>query len=142
MAPSILEGLSGATYSDTNRDGIADLLCKTANWTDIALFYFANYIAHCATVKPYPAETYGELSVSIATALILPSSGVSRAMDSINRRTRFRHGNELEKAAIAGSLCMVVRSPTWKPESGDTIRNLRYDPRDVSPLSFLPGSAE
>ena len=107
------------SYTD---HGVPGLVCSPAKWTSVLLFYAVNYLAHCATVKPYPAETQLETTSAILCALFLPSSGISRAMDSIVRRPRLRRGlNDLERACVADALCMVVRKGNWKPESGDTV---------------------
>jgi hypothetical protein len=55
-------------------------------------------------------------------ALFLPSYGIARALFSIVRRSRLRRNrNELERAAAAGALRMVVRNDDWKPMTGDRI---------------------
>jgi hypothetical protein len=120
MAPIPASELpSGATDH-----GVPGLVCMPATWTTPLLFYVANYLAHCATVKPYPAETTAELLIAIFSALFLPSSGMSRALDSIVRRPRLRKMTELERACISGALCMVVRNTDWEPEIGDVIRDM------------------
>ena len=43
-------------------------------------------------------------------ALFFPYSGISRALESIVRYSRFRRTNELQRAARAGDLCIVARS--------------------------------
>jgi hypothetical protein len=106
-----------------NRDN-PNLICTQSTWLGIALFYIANYFAHCATVKSYPAETPRELAVAVVLALFLPSSGITRALDAIIRRSRFIGDNELERASRAGALCMVVRGPAWKPKYGDVLNDL------------------
>ncbi|KAH8725619.1 hypothetical protein GQ44DRAFT_826426 [Phaeosphaeriaceae sp. PMI808] len=113
---------STATWSD---HGISGLVCTPANASSIALFFLVNYAAHCVTVKLFPAETPKEIAIAIASALFFPSSGLSRAMDAIRRRTRLRKLSSIEKAAQAGALCMVVRTPEWQPRKGDIIRNIR-----------------
>jgi hypothetical protein len=120
MAPNTLN--STTPLSD---HGIKGLVCTPAQWSDLVLFFFANYIAHCVTIKFYPAETPKEMAIAIAGALLFPSSGLSRAIEAIRRRPRFRGIDMLERALISGALCMVVRSADWKPKPGELIRNLR-----------------
>ncbi|KAF2466959.1 uncharacterized protein BDR25DRAFT_71735 [Lindgomyces ingoldianus] len=103
--------------------GDKNLICIPAQWTSVILFCFANYLAHCATVKPYPAETLRELGIAMGLALVLPSSGITRAVDSIIRRSNFRKLNQLEKAATAGALCMVIRDKYWSPQEGEVLRD-------------------
>ena len=101
--------------------GDPNLICIPSGWTDVVTFLFVNFIAHCATVKPYPAETLPELSLTLVFALLLPSSGITRAMDAIVRRTALRKDlNPLQKAGKAGALCMVVRDRDWIPVEGDS----------------------
>ena len=107
--------------------GNPDTLCTPSSAADIALFFFANYIAHCATVKSYPGENAIELGIAVLLALLFPSSGIIRALDSIFRHSRFRNSNELRRAARAGALCMVVRAPGWTPIAGDVITGIRKD---------------
>jgi hypothetical protein len=68
--------------------GIPGLLCKPPRWTSVLLFYAANYLAHCATVKLYPAEAAAEITLAMGFALFLPFSGFMRAMDPITRRSK------------------------------------------------------
>ena len=67
----------------------SNLLCTPASSSSIALFFFANYIAHCATVKQFPREKIPELFVAMVLALFLPCSGISRALElsSVARRS-------------------------------------------------------
>ena len=58
-------------------------------------------------------------------ALLLPASGIIRAVDSFRTHALFIRGNDIEKAKRAGALCMVTRSKLWKPQDGDRITGLR-----------------
>src|SRR5438034_983347 len=115
---------NAGTPAEWINHGDKDLICIPAKWTAVLLFYFANFLAHCATVKPYPAETIWEIALAMILALFLPSSGITRAMDSIIRCPRFRKMNKLERAAKAGALCMVVRTQFWEPKVGDVLRHI------------------
>jgi hypothetical protein len=107
--------------------GDPTLYCQPSTRISILFFFLANFIAHCATVKSYPAETGAELLVAVTLALFFPSSGVIRALDSILRHSRLRWTNEAQRAAKAGALCMVVRTFEWKPRAGDVIRDVVWD---------------
>jgi hypothetical protein len=112
--------------------GDPDLFCTPSTTISILFFFLANFLAHCATVKSYPAETHAELLVAVVLALFFPSSGVIRALDSILRHSRIRPGtNDAQKAAKAGALCMVVRTSDWKPLPGDVVRDVIWDDRSV-----------
>ena len=107
---------SSSNHADPNP------VCVHASGATVATFFFANYLAHCATVKTFPGESPFELSIAILLALFFPSSGVIRAFDAILRRSRFTNANKLQRAAKAGALCMVVRGETWHPRPGDILR--------------------
>lgn len=100
------------------------LVCEPATVTSVVLFFFTNYLAHCATVKSYPGETSIGTVISIVLALFFPLSGILKAMNSIIRHARLTRHNELQMAARAGALCMVVRSESWEPIEGDAIRDI------------------
>jgi hypothetical protein len=107
--------------------GDPDLFCTPSTTISVLFFFLANFIAHCATVKSYPAETNVELVVAVILALFFPSSGVIRALDSILRSSRLLQTNEAQRAAKAGALCMVVRTDKWKPQPGDVIRDVIWN---------------
>jgi hypothetical protein len=101
--------LSGKSWNH----GDPNMVCTHATTNSIALLLFANYVAHAATVKSYPA-------FSTLLALVFPSSRIIRVMNALVHMK----GTELQKAARAGALCMVVRSPDWQPQDGDTIHDI------------------
>jgi hypothetical protein len=93
---------------DASNHGDRDLLCTPPKWTDIAIFFLGNYVAHAATIVTSPGES--TLSVAIATiyALLFPVTGVVRGVKAIMSRAIL--GNtDLEKAARAGALYVVKR---------------------------------
>src|ERR1700761_9484272 len=114
--------------------GVPGLCCTPAKASDIALFFLVNYLAHCATIKFFPAETPTEKMYTIITALLCPSSGLLRAIDSILRRPRLRKLNAIQRALKSGALCMVTRSHDWRPRLDDkihlTLRNIGKNSRD------------
>lgn len=65
--------------------GNPNLLCTPPNWYDYVIFYFANYFAHAATVITVPGQGTSETIEVIRNALLLPTSGVLRAMSAIRR---------------------------------------------------------
>lgn len=56
--------------------------------------------------------------IAMLLALICPFSGVIREIDAIIRHSVLSRGNNLQKAARASALCIVVRSSGWMPEDG------------------------
>jgi hypothetical protein len=111
--------------SETNGD--PNLACTDATWQSIVVFLLANYVAHCATVKAYPGESTGSLVRATFFALLQPVSGTLRAVDSIRRHSRLKGTNDLQRAARAGALCMVVRTSDWKPQAGDVIKGVKIE---------------
>ena len=90
----------------------------------MATFVLANFVAHAATVKSQPGESAISVFVALVLALCFPGFGTSRGLDAI-----FGHAitgsSALQKAKKAGALCQVARTPDWKPQSGDIVRDVR-----------------
>jgi hypothetical protein len=114
MAPAV--NITITVPEGTSNHGDPNLLCTQAKWTDIVLFYAVNYLAHAVTVKSLPGEKLIDAAHIIFSALIYPYSGVIRGIEVIIRRAAYHQGNELQRAARAGALCVVVRSELWTPE--------------------------
>ncbi|KAF2877749.1 hypothetical protein BDV95DRAFT_588785 [Massariosphaeria phaeospora] len=92
-------------------------------WKDalsVVTFFATSYIAHAAAVESTPGEGIISTAFNTFLALCFPMFGLLRALNAIARGARFG-GSELKNACRAGALCMVVRSPEWRPEPGDTI---------------------
>ena len=62
------------------------------------------------------------MTVAVVMALLIPSSGILRALAALFRHSCFSHGDELQKAARAGALCMVTRDAFWIPRDRDLVR--------------------
>ena len=120
-------------YGTTNH-GDPDSLCIPPTWIDIASFLLFNYIAHGATVVSYPGELWYFTASIVLGAIFFPTTGVKRAFNLIIRCPRLTAKNDLELAARSGALCMLVRSPSWKPQKGDNIRNARINDSGNKPL--------
>ena len=54
-------------------------------------------------------------AVATITSLLYPGAGVVRGI--LVFRSRFRRDTELQQAAVAGALCMVIRTEEWTPPS-------------------------
>ena len=99
-----------------------NLLCLAAKPSDVFIFFAANYLAHAATVKSFPGESTAENIASLLFALLYPSSGIVRGLDAIFRHAVFTK-HELQRAAQAGALCMVVRSNLWTPAEASLVKD-------------------
>ena len=112
-------------YTITVPEGTSDhndpnLLCTPSGWQDIIIFYLGNYIAHVATIVSLPGESIGsKIRVSLAS-LLFPVSGLMRGLLTILTFASFGK-TDLQKAARARALCMVVRNQDWRPEPGDNV---------------------
>jgi hypothetical protein len=84
----------------------SDLVCGAASWEDVAAFFLLNYVAHAATVRPFPGDNMKTQIWYIACALFVPFAGVWRACESIAYARPF--ANALDQAKWAGALCMVA----------------------------------
>ena len=87
----------------------------------MAKFLLANYVAHAATLKSLPGESTSSVLRNVVCSLLFPVSGVKRGVNAIYQCATFAK-TPLEAAAKAGVLCMVVRTPQWKPEHGDVVK--------------------
>ncbi len=92
----------------TTNHGNPHLICTPPQLCDYVLFYFANYFAHAATIISYPGQSRNQTVVAVVLALLLPTSGVARAIGAIRGHVGTIRGDELKRAHSAGALCMVV----------------------------------
>ena len=112
-----------------------DSFCTPPTWVDIASFLLFNYIAHGATVVSYPGERSYFTAIIVLVTIFSPKIGVKRALNLIIRhpRSSIKVKDDLKVALRSGALCMLVRSPNWKPKMGDNIKNALQD-RNTSHL--------
>ncbi len=115
--PKPTQNITVIVPEGTQSHGNPNLLCIPTRWTDIAVFFLANYVAHAATIKPLPGEPAQITLRVLLSALCLPVSGVMRGVKAIRQRAVFC-STPLETAAKAGALCVVVRTAEWVPQRG------------------------
>ncbi|PQE27883.1 pogo transposable element protein [Rutstroemia sp. NJR-2017a BBW] len=106
----------------TSNHGTPGLLCNPATWFDVLTFYLVNYAAHAVTTRSLPGERRYSLTRTIMMALFFPAAGAFRGILGIASLAVLQK-TDLEKAASAGALCMVIRTPEWKPHRGDKLCN-------------------
>ena len=82
--------------------------CTAADWQTIVLFYIVNYGAHAFTVVAYPGEKMWFTTYSRFMALLLPFSGILKALEMLVERSCFT-SNPLRQALYARALCHVVK---------------------------------
>jgi len=104
--------------------GDPHLLCTPASWFTVASFILANFVAHSATTPFYPGERTVEKALAFATSFLFPAAGVARGLNTIARGIMVLAApgkSELQQAAAAGALCMVIRTSEWTPAPGRSL---------------------
>jgi len=117
-----LQNITIPLPNGTSNHGTPGLICIPTKWTDIVIFYLANYAAHAATTRTLPGEPSHRFAAVVIGALFFPAAGAYRGILGILGFAKSGK-SDLEVAARAGALCMVVRGNTWKPQAGDSITN-------------------
>jgi hypothetical protein len=102
--------------------GDPKLLCLPTKWTDLAIFFIGNYIAHAATVLQTPGSSHHDSMMAAFVALLFPPSGMLKGLMGIMIGSTFGK-TDLEIAARAGALCMVISTE----DQGQTDRELNLE---------------
>ena len=97
-----------------------EVYCSPAHWYDVVWFYFTNYLLHALSVRSLPGENAIQSTVFKFCCLLVPYTGVRRGLCLVSRASNLA-ANDLQAAARATALCMVVRLPDWRPKEGDSI---------------------
>ncbi|CVL11586.1 uncharacterized protein FPRN_13987 [Fusarium proliferatum] len=97
-----------APAGSTNH-GNPKLLCVPPKAIDYLIFYVANYFAQAASVVIEPGQSLPTIISCVFMALLMPGSGVARALTVIVRCANWQQKNDGQRAARAGALCMVVK---------------------------------
>jgi hypothetical protein len=85
-----------------------DVCCRSADWTDVAKFFIANYITHAFTVVATPGARKRDTILFVVWALFNPFVGVGRAFGVIARCASWSK-DDLHKAHKAGALYTLVK---------------------------------
>ncbi|KAI4249389.1 MAG: hypothetical protein LQ352_005670 [Teloschistes flavicans] len=101
--------------------------CEPTHWYDILWFFFANFVLHALSVRSLPGENAIASTAYKICSLLVPYTGVRRGLCLILRASNFA-GNDLQSAARANALCMVIRSPEWRPRDGQVIEGCKVVP--------------
>jgi hypothetical protein len=118
-AGAALKNITITVPDGTTSHGDPNLLCTPADWRDVIIFYLGNYLAHAATVITTPGESTFSVIATMISALFFPTSGVLRGASAIMTFAKFAK-DDLQTAARARALCMVVRTEAWRPQKGQT----------------------
>lgn len=84
-----------------------DIICRSSHWSDVAMFFLANYALHALTVLTDPGSGAFITMCDCVRAILLPYTGSVKALIYISE---FAIGGKttLERAKLARALCMVV----------------------------------
>lgn len=119
-----LQNITLPLPAGTSNHGTPGLLCTPTKWTDIALFYLFNYVAHAATVLTRPGERSDDYMAAVVGSFLFPALGLYRGIEAIlGGVISMKRTDDLRKAAGSGALCMVVRGKEWTPVEGDEVSN-------------------
>ena len=122
------EGLPTLANNTTinSASGNSKVYCESSTWYDICWFVFANYVLHALSVRSLAGEnTYSSIVFKLC-CLLVPYTGLRRGLCLISRASNLA-GNDLQGAARANALCMVIRTKDWRPRHGDTIDGCHVD---------------
>jgi len=127
----------------TSNHGNPKLLCTPLSWTDVAIFFLGNYVAHEATMLTIPGSTKRSILYRRFICLLFPAVGLQCGLSTISTFTSFGNA-KLEIAKRTGVLCMLARTQSWRPIDGDVINHatvIHLDQRSGSnqgPGSYCP----
>ena len=96
------------------------LYCEKSSWYDVCWFVFSNYVLHALSVRSLPGENNYSTTAFKLCCLLIPYTGLRRGLCLISRASNLA-GNDLQSAARANALCMIIRTPEWRPRNGDII---------------------
>lgn len=122
----------------TSQHGEENFICFPADWSTVLKFFVANYLAHAFTIWKRPGEKSSEYAFAIFLAFLFPVSGLARGIDAIYRHAAWQgasitgiikglFGNgsatyEMNKAAKAGALAIVVRKTSLEHQEANNIQ--------------------
>ncbi|KAK3991052.1 hypothetical protein QBC44DRAFT_263598 [Cladorrhinum sp. PSN332] len=130
--------VSGPGVSD---HGLPNLVCLPTEWTDVALFFFVNYVVHVASVRDDHGASAVDMVFRKSMCLVMPMIGVTEVLESIARWGWEFTGtfpflklpsDNLEAAHRAGALIMATRTYGWtpNPEVDTVYRSVRISQGD------------
>lgn len=101
--------------------GDCNLLCGPASWIDVMEFYLGNYVAHAVTIISSPGQSLSMTILKLLSALFFPGAGVSSGILALSSLARWAP-TDLQRAARAGALCAVVKTPDRPPRRKQALR--------------------
>ena len=104
-----LKNITISVPEGTTDHGNLHLLCTPSWWANSISFSLGNYLAHAVTVKFLPGDRAADRITDAVTSLLFLPYGAFRDVSTIMSLAVFAK-SDLEMAARAGTLCMVVRT--------------------------------
>lgn len=95
-----------------------ELFCTPTTWRDILVLFLINYVAHAVTVKSRPGQKVASTVTDFVLALLLPYSGLMKALIALGDFSQCRHA--LSRAFHAGALWIVESEPDSKDNNNDS----------------------
>jgi hypothetical protein len=126
------------------------IICFAIPWYKVTIFFLVNYIAHAATIMPFPGQGKLLAFLDFLTAVFLPYSGLWRGASAIWRSSWFscrcwsewkdknKNYNKLEEAARAGALAVIIRSELWFPQFEDQL--VKVSATSLKPICEEPAT--
>jgi hypothetical protein len=108
MASSSNMNITVSVPAGSTSHGDSHILCTPPKFSDFVIFFFSNYLAHAATIITKPGQRWIETLEVTCFALLLPISGLARALETIMTHA-VTEKDQIKRAARAEALCMVVR---------------------------------
>ncbi|KAL9596660.1 MAG: hypothetical protein Q9219_005655 [cf. Caloplaca sp. 3 TL-2023] len=110
----------------TNEGDGTQVWCQPTKWYDVLWFIFTNFVFHALSVRSLPGERSLTSTVLKFCCFLVPYTGVRRGLCLILRASNLA-GNDLQAAARADALCMVIRNPEWRPKDGQVVQGCRIE---------------
>ncbi|KAL9124104.1 MAG: hypothetical protein Q9217_006534 [Psora testacea] len=92
---------------------------------------------HALSVRSLPGENLFSSIAFKLSCLLIPYTGLRRGLCLIARSANLT-SNDLQAAARANALCMVIRTADWKANSGDEIHGCKVEKTEGSSQPSLP----
>lgn len=102
------------------------VVCVAATWDDILTFFVVNFVTHAVTVRSLPGDRTADVAINTLIALLFPFSGVWAGIMAI-RRASCLAKDQVQQAARAGALCILVRTPKWVPREDEVVTGCVID---------------
>jgi hypothetical protein len=96
-------------------------VCTSAGWDDFIIFFLTNYLTHAATAVRFPGETTNEMNSRRGDSLLSPYIGLMYALRKIQWSLVLER-DDLRRACRGEALVQFIRSCSWKPVEGSSVK--------------------